>query len=146
MIGYVDECQRALLSISAKGRRMRSFRLDPDSVDEVVESWPLFLVALVIAIPLGLLAANNPWGRILIPMLFGVVLGPRIVGRLRRSYPTAKHLWLLSIGMMTSFIGVLARMAFPDWQGAGFDLTWLGIAFFTILAFVLVNRGNKDVV
>lgn len=80
------------------------------------------------------------WGLIL-----GVALSPRVAGQLRQRYPTAKHLWLLSIGMTVILLGVTLRMAFPTWQGAGFDLSWLGIAFFSILLFVLINRGNKDV-
>lgn len=68
-----------------------------------------------------------------------------MVGQLHRRYPTARHLWLLSIGMMTSLVRVTARMAFSVWQGSRFDLVWLGVTFFSILAFVLVNRGSKDV-
>jgi len=126
---------------------MRTFRLDPDSVRDFVTSWPLVLACTAVGSAIAMLATTHHWGRILIPVLFGIALGPRLVdGQLREKYPTAKHLWLLSIGLMTSLIGIIARMAFPGWQGTGFDLTWLGTAFFSILAFVLVNHRNKDVV
>lgn len=125
---------------------MKSFRLDPDSVDDVVEGWPLFLVSLILGGAVAWLATTYLWGRILTPLLFGIALGTRMVRRLRQTYPTARQLWLLAIGMATIVIGVTARMAFPTWQGAGFDLPWLGVAFFSILAFILVNRGNKEVV
>ncbi len=129
-----------------EGRRMKSFRLDLDSVQEVVEGWPVFLVSIVLGTATAWFATNYLGARILTPLLFGIALGPRLIGALRQKYPTAKQLWLLSIGMATVLVGVTARMAFPSWQGAGFDLSWLGVAFFSILAFVLVNRGNKDVV
>lgn len=125
---------------------MKSFRLDRDSVEEVIQGWPLFLVIVIIGSAVAWFATAYIWGRILIPLLFGVALGPRIVGQLRQRYPTAKQLWLLSIGMATMLAGVTARMAFPSWQGIAFDLPWLGVAFSSILVFVLVNRGNKDVV
>jgi len=38
------------------------------------------------------------------------------------------------------------RVTFRAWQGTNFDLAWLGVSFVTILAFVVLNRGNKDVI
>lgn len=125
---------------------MRSFRLDPDSVQDVVESWPWMLATLIPAVGLGYLAVTYEWARMLVPIAFAAALGPRAIIVWRQHYPTAKQLWLLSVGMTTLLIGVALRMAFPAWQGSAFDLTWLGVAFLTILAFVLINRGNKDVV
>ena len=125
---------------------MKSFRLDPDSVRDITEGWPVFLVALMLSIPVSLFATTFLWGRILVSLLLGVALGQRLSGRLRQSYPTANHLWLLSIGMSTMIVGVAVRMAFPVWQGTAFDLSWLGVAFFAILAFMLLNRGNKKVI
>ena len=81
------------------------------------------------------------------PLLFGICLGPSLfAGRIEETYPTARHHWLVSIGTMTALIGVVLRMTFPTWQGSAFDLTWLGVTFFTILGFVLLNRGNKEVI
>ncbi len=126
---------------------MRSFRLDAESVETLVESWPLILVSAVAGVGLSVFARDSPWGQLLIPLLYGVALGPSLLsGQLRRQYPTARHLWLLAIGMTTSGVGLVGRMTFPAWQGTAFDLTWLGISFFSILTFVLVNRRNKDVV
>lgn len=125
---------------------MKSFRLDPDSVHEAIEGWPVFLLAIVLGTASAWFATTYQWSRILTPLLFGVALGPRLVSGLRQKYPTGKKLWLLSIGMATALVGVMARMAFPSWQGAEFDLPWIGVAFISILAFVVVNRGSKDVV
>ena len=126
---------------------MRSFRLDPDSVTDFLRSWPFVLFGGLLAAAIALISKDYSWARLSIPLLMGICLGPRLfVGRIREQYPTARHQWLLSIGMMTALIGVVLRMAFPTWQGSDFDLTWLGVSFFTILAFVLLNRGNKDVV
>jgi hypothetical protein len=126
---------------------MRSFRLDPDSVTDFLRSWPVLLLGGLIAAMVVFLGSAYWWTRILLPVLMGVCVGPRLfVGRIREQYPNARHVWLLSIGMMTALVGVVARMAFPAWQGSKFDLTWLGVTFFTILAFVLLNRGDHDVV
>ena len=125
---------------------MKSFRLDLASVEELIEGWPVLVISVVGGALAGWLQATYAWARVLIPLFFGLAIGPRIAGRLRQKYPTAKQLWLLSVGVATSLVGVTARMAFPAWQGGGFDLVWVGAAFVFILAFVLVNRANKEVV
>lgn len=125
---------------------MKSFRLDPDSVQEAIAGWPVFLLAIILGTATAWFATTYQWSRILTPLLFGIALGPRFVGGLRQKYPTANQLWLLSIGMATALVGVTARMVFPSWQGAEFDLPWIGVAFVSILAFVVVNRGDKNVV
>lgn len=125
---------------------MKSFRLDHDSVTEFLQSWPVFIAGGLIGSTVVVIGRDQWWSRLFIPLL-GVCLGPRLfVGRMRERYPTARHLWLLSIGTMTALLGVVLRMAFRAWQGTAFDLTWLGVSFFTILAFVVLNRGNKDVI
>ena len=48
--------------------------------------------------------------------------------------------------MATLTLGVAARMAFPQVQGPSFDLAWLGVSFGSILAFVVANRHDDDVV
>jgi len=125
---------------------MKSFRLDPDSVKDVLKGWPLMLILIIAGSLLAWLSVRYEWVRIFVPLVFGVAIGPTIGSQLRQKYPTATGLWLLTIGMTTCLIGVLARMAFPSWQGTGFDLSWLGITFCSILAFVIINAGNKDVV
>lgn len=124
---------------------MKSFRLDPDSVDEVVEGWPFFLITIVVCLILAWLSTIYEWMRVLVPITLGVALGPRMFGELREKYPTAKQLWMLSTGKMVCLIGVIAWMAFPKWRGTSFDLCWLGVAFLLILGFVLINRRSKDV-
>ncbi|HVX13700.1 MAG TPA: hypothetical protein VHC22_21135 [Pirellulales bacterium] len=125
---------------------MKSFRLERRSVEEFVEGWPVFAISIVGGVLLGWLQATYPLARVFIPLSFGFAFGPRMVGQLRHKYPTAKQLWLLSVGFTTCLVGVAARMAFPAWQGGRFDLVWVITAFVFILAFVLVNRGNKEVV
>ncbi len=51
---------------------MKSFRLDPDSLQEVVEGWPLFLVEIIIATVVAVFARASWWGRLLVPSLFGI--------------------------------------------------------------------------
>ncbi|WP_157605179.1 hypothetical protein [Schlesneria paludicola] len=83
----------------------------------------------------------------MIPALLAISVGPRLFdGSIKDRYPSARHAWLLSIGMTALIVGVVLRMAIPAWQGQLFDLTWLGIAFFAILTFVILNRDHKDVV
>lgn len=125
---------------------MRSFRLDPASVPELLRSWPIMLTGAAVGSVLAYLGTTYGWARPLVPLLLGIGVGPGLlVGGIKQRYPTACHLWLLSTGMMTALVGVALRMAFPAWQGSRFDLTWLGISFVTISAFVLLNRGKKEV-
>lgn len=126
---------------------MRSFRLDPDSVAEFVRSWPVVLIGALTGSAIAFFGRDLWCIRFLLPILMGVCLGPRLfVGRISERYPTARHPWLVSIGLTTALLGVVLRMAVPTWRGMAFDLTWLGVSFFSILAFVLLNRGNDDVV
>lgn len=128
---------------------MRSFRLDPDSVAEFFDSWPaLFIGALLAAISVYL-GISHLWGRVSAVLILGLYGGYLLRGvatdKLREKYAGARCIWLLSAGMTTTMVGVATRMAFPQTQGASFDLAWLGVAFFTILAFVVINRKNPNV-
>jgi peptidoglycan/LPS O-acetylase OafA/YrhL len=123
---------------------MKSFQLDPDSVEDFRETWPLWLVALLGGAVIAVFAARYWWGRLLTTVQYGVTLGPSLLtGRLRRRYPTARHLWLLSIGMVTILVGVITMMARLGPNFSTLDSVWLCVAFFAILAFVLLNRGNN---
>ena len=125
---------------------MRSFRLDPDSINDFVKCWPWILFWALVGCAIGIFCTAYLWGRILIPIVFGIALGPRLFdGHIQKRYPTAFCVWLVSLGLMTCLVGVTLRMSFPHWQGTGFDTAWLGVAFISILAFVLLNRENSDV-
>jgi hypothetical protein len=129
---------------------MRSFRLDSDSVAHFLDSWPSLVIGALLAGVCVYVGINQPWGRVAAVLLCGVYGGYLLRGvtskRLRRRYPNASYLWLLSAGMATMTLGVATRMAFPDVQGTTFDLAWIGVSFVSILAFVLANRGDEDVV
>jgi hypothetical protein len=65
--------------------------------------------------------------------------------KLRSKYPKATCIWLISIGMTSVAIGVFARMLLPSLQGALTDYVWIVVSFTTILAFVVINRHDPDV-
>ncbi len=125
---------------------MKSFRLDPDSNDELVREWPSFVLAILGVLIINGISAFYPSVKTIIPVLLGIALGWGMTGRLRKRFPTARSIWLLSIGMTTCVAGVVITMINPSWIGGTYYLTWLGIAFFSILIFAILNRGNKDVV
>lgn len=77
---------------------------------------------------------------------FGYALRGRLTENLRVKYPNAAYLWLVSIGMTSAVIGVVARLLMPSLQGSYTDYVWIAISFSTILAFVLINRHDRDVV
>ena len=93
---------------------------------------------------------EQTWGPIAGVLLCGVYGGYALRGaasaRLRERYPNARFHALLSIGMATLTLGIATRMAFPAVQGSAFDLAWLGVSFASILAFVVANRHDEDVV
>ena len=129
---------------------MKSFRLEGDSVAEFLDSWPSWSIGALLAVAFVYIGIGHPWGRVAGVVLCGVYGGYLLRGvaseRLRKRYPNAQRHWLLSIGMATLTLGVATRMAFPRVQGSSFDLAWLGVSFGSILAFVLVNRHDEDVV
>ena len=129
---------------------MKSFRLDRDSVVEFLDSWPALLVGGLVTGGLSYVGMSQPWGRVLGLLLCGVYGGFALravaAGRVRRRYPNARWHWLLSVGLATATFGVLTRMAFREVEGSSFDLAWLGVSFGTILAFVIANRHDPDVV
>lgn len=125
---------------------MKSFRLEPVSVEQLVESWPAVVILVALGALFGRLQVTYAWARVLIPVFLGFALVPLSIGRLRHKYPTAKQLWLLCSGAGVCLVGVATRTAFPAWQAERFDLVWVGTSFFLILAFVVANRGDKEVV
>lgn len=128
---------------------MKSFRLDTDSVKDAIESWPALLVAAVICAFLTYLGwFNAVWRGVLVAFgaaYFGCVLRGVFAKNLRSKYPNSSCLWLLSIGFCSATIGVITRMLFPSLQGGLPDYVWIAISFTTILAFVVVNRRDPDV-
>jgi len=129
---------------------MKSFRLDRDSVVCFLDSWPVLLVGGLVTCGLFSVGMSQSWGRLVGLLFCGIYGGFALRGfaaeRLRRQYPNARWHTLLSIGMMTATLGVLTRMVFREVQGSSFDLAWLGVSFVTILAFVIANRHDPDVV
>jgi hypothetical protein len=129
---------------------MKSFRLDRDSVTEFLDSWPSLLVGALLAGAFVYVGLTHVWGVVAGVVLCGVYGGYLLRGvaadRLRETYPNARWHGLLSVGMATMTLGVAARMAFPQVQGGVLDLAWLGVSFSSILAFVVANRHDGDVI
>lgn len=128
---------------------MKSFRLDTQSIKDTIERWPTMLAALVICALLVYVGWFDAIGRgILIVfggVYFGYVLRGTVTGNLRRKYPNAKHVWLVSIGLTGATLGVIVRMLMPSLQGGFVDYVWIVLAFTTILAFVIINRDVSDI-
>jgi hypothetical protein len=129
---------------------MKSFRLDGDSVAWFLDSWPALLIGGLLTGVLVYVGMRHPWGRVAGVLFCGAYGGYALRGvatkGLRKQYPNARWHWLLSIGLATATLGVFTRMAFPEVQCSSFDLAWLGVSFGTILAFVIANRHDPDVV
>lgn len=128
---------------------MKSFRLDTDSINDTIKSWPALLAALVISSGLAYMGwFDAAWRGALIvfgAVFFGYYLRGRFTHRLRSKYPNATCLWLISIGMTSVALGVFARMLLPSLQGGLADYVWIVVSFTTILAFVVINRHDPDV-
>lgn len=128
---------------------MKSFRLDHQSIAELVESWPLILLAIGITAGLGYLGWFDPAWRTSLVIFAGLYFGYVRRGSLGRGlaqrFPNARFRGLLSAGLIVMTLGVLTRLGFPQTQGGAFDLAWLGISFVCILTFVIVNRRDPDV-
>jgi hypothetical protein len=128
---------------------VKSFRLDPDSIKDAIQSAPAMIAAVALC---GLLAylgwLDAIWRAVLIAfgaLYFGYVFRGSLTQSLRSKYPNASYIGLLSIGLCAVMFGVLARMVFPTLQGGYLDYVWLSISFTTILAFVVINRQDPDV-
>jgi len=128
---------------------VKSLRLDTDSVRDAIESWPALLVAAAICALLMYLGwFDAAWRGVLVAfgaVYFGYALRGTITKNLRSEYPNASCIWLLSIGLCSGTIGVVTRMLFPLLQGGLTDYVWIAISFTTILAFVISNRRDQDV-
>jgi len=129
---------------------VKSFRLDPDSVTEFFDSWPALVTGALLVCLSAYLGITHLWGWIFAVLICGIYGGYLLRGvttrRFQEKYPGARWMWLLTVGMTTPTVGVATRMAFPQTQGTAFDLAWLGVSFFSILAFVVINRKNVHVV
>jgi hypothetical protein len=129
---------------------MRSFRLDADSVTELLDSWPAFIIAPLLFVLFAYLGITHLWGRVCAVLIFGIFGGFMLRGviarQFREQYPGARSLWLLTVGQTSAAVGVATMLAFPEGLNTPFNLSWLGISFFSILLFVIVNRKNRNVV
>jgi hypothetical protein len=129
---------------------MRSFRLDPESVTEFFQAWPALLMGGLLAgvsVYLGLVHHWGPVCGIFMGGTCGVYLIRGVTARrLKETYPGARSIWLLTAGITAAVFGAATMLALPRRLGPGFDLAWLGISFFSILGFVIVNRKNADVI
>jgi len=128
---------------------VKSFRLDTDSIQDAIESWPAIIVAVALC---GFLAYlgwfDATWRASLIAfgaIYFGYAFRGSLTQNLRSKYPNASYISLLSIGLCAAMFGVLARMTFPSLQNGFIDYVWLSISFTTILAFVVINCRDPDV-
>lgn len=128
---------------------MKSFRIDTDSVNDAVESWPALLIALAISATLAYWGWLDAACRATLvafgAIYFGYVLRGALTRGVRSKYPNASCLWLLSIGLTSATLGVIVRMLFPSLQGGLTDYVWLAVSFLTILSFALINRHDPDV-
>ena len=128
---------------------MKSFRLDIDSVNDAIESWPALLLALAVSASLAYLGwLDAAWRGTLIvfgAIYFGYAMRGTFSYGLRSKYPNAACIWLVSIGLTSAALGVIARMLLPSLQGGSTDCVWIGVSFTTILAFVVINRRDPDV-
>ena len=128
---------------------VKSFRFDSDSIKEAIESWPAFLFALAVSASLVYLGwLNVAWRGTLIvfgAIYFGYTMRGTITQGLRSKYPNAACICLVSIGLTSTALGVIARMLLPSLQGGLTDYIWIAISFSTILTFVVINRRDPDV-
>lgn len=128
---------------------MKSFRIDRDSVDTFLASWPIFIAAIALAACIVWFGWVHWWWRVTAVTVAGLyivyVMRGHLAALIHKKYPHAKAPLLLSIGFVAMTLGLLVRMTFPKLQGGWLDLTWIAVAFCSILAFVVINRGDPDV-
>jgi hypothetical protein len=116
-------------------------------VPEILDSWPALVIVILLASLSVYLGITHLWGKIVAVFVCGTYGGFMVRGvvtrRLRAQDPGTRWIWLLSVGLTTCVAGVATRLAFPQAQGTAFDLTWVGLSFFSILAFFLLNRKDQ---
>lgn len=87
-------------------KTMKSFRLDTDSINDAIESWPALLAALAISAGLAYMGWFDPaWRGLLIifaALFFGYSLRGAFTHKIRLKYPNATCIWLISIGMTSA--------------------------------------------
>lgn len=129
---------------------MRSFRLDRDSFPT-----PGGWIALAVAAALALAttwggafsgARGRAWLAAFGVLTVAMLARDLIAGRLAERFPEARGRWLLGAGLVVLTSGVAFLLASPRSARGPVDLVWLGPAFGLILAFVVLNRGDRDVV
>jgi hypothetical protein len=128
---------------------MKSFRLDTDSITDAIESWPALCAAVIVTVLLVYYGWVDATSRIILivggGIYFGYALRGGLVKSLRSQYPNASYHALLGIGFCVAAFGVVARMTSPAMQGGSLDVIWIVVSFVCILAFVIVNRNDPDV-
>lgn len=127
---------------------MKSFRLHvprgPGLVGDVVGIVLGFVVAWVV-IRSGWFGEN---GRVWFLLIGALSLGSLrgiYKGKLRKKYPAARWLPVLTIGQSFLIVGVAALLMLPGVGNPGIALIFLLPAIVCIATFVYVNRGDPDV-
>jgi hypothetical protein len=82
---------------------------------------------------------------IFMAIYFGYAMRGTFTHSVRSKYPNASFVWLISIGLTAAAVGVFARMLMPSLQGGLTDYVWIAVSFLSILAFVVINRNDPDV-
>ena len=128
---------------------MKSFRLDSESVRDVVDGWPTLVAGTAIFVLLAYFGWRDAvWRSAFVvfgAIYIGYVLRNGLTNILRSKYPDAEKIWLLSIGFSAIAFGIGTRIVYPSIVGGMTDKVWLAISFSTILAFVVLNRHNPEV-
>jgi hypothetical protein len=137
------------MGVSTDATAVRSFRLDPDSVTDVLDNWPVLLGSALIAGLLFYLGITHAWARYVLVVISGLWIALALRGataeRIREKYPEARFIWLLSAGLTIATLGVATRMLRRETGVSVLDLVWLAPSFALILAFVLINRNNGTI-
>src|SRR5688572_25315925 len=128
---------------------MKSFRLDRESVNGFVESWPIIFIAVAVTCLFGYFGWLDAFWRVCFVLFagayFGYVFRGMLTQNLSERYPNARSIGLVSVGLVAAALGVFVRMTFPDTQGGVVDIVWLSLSFVCILTFVVINRRDPDV-
>lgn len=129
---------------------MRSFRLDRDSIPDA-GGWIALAVAAALALATVRAGAfqggrGRAWLAAFGVAAVALLLRDLIAGRLAERFPTARGRWLLAAGLVIMTSGVAFLLGSPPSNRGPVDLVWLAPAFALILAFVVLNRGDRDVV
>jgi hypothetical protein len=129
---------------------MKSFRLDYSSISEFKPFFSVTFVCVLLSLLLAHVGLLQPVMKITL-LFAGAYVGfilfrGTLFNRLRQQYPNARLLTLLVIGTVAFFIGALYRIGFSEFQANTFDRVWIITSLACILTFVIINRGDSDIV